>query len=531
MKEKANKTASRAMRSKARGRIKIIPTRSHSVSLRNSKQRETFVSLETTSRKKKDYNKTNRLSVTFTHPGDELLPESTAEESTQLNEIGPKENVGKENESTLQINKDLLSSVETIKVEKTGSELSKTEPAINKEIKDENVKTELPGSVPELPVKRKRGRPRKSESTAPKLSQPTTKLAPMAKKIKKERTPTPPLKQEDSPPSPPAARRKPRMASLNAIAKVNAVLENYRFEKMKANFEKQAMVNDQYPTKTTKSCGSKMKEVNKDSKIVVGKYHSKKTKNVGRPKEQGVLSVLNDDSEVDVEGLDNQLEEDNVFVIPSPQKINQSIQTDFDLPKSKFVQTEVFKYPNGHLLTPRETVCTCCPRSGQPQFPTAPTDFPLHVRSSILAKNPTHTLAIPIIKTHVCSKTKNNVCKGITDNISLFLDRCINRTLFHKTNYPECNQLRKLSEQKDALEKKRRLAELTHQRMEQKKNAQRLVIPSLDCEPISISIPVSNSYQNGLQSNRERLNSRKSENKTKIEDFGTASDLKKVIIF
>ena len=52
MNKKGSKMPSRAsLRSK--GRIKIIPTRSNSISLRNSKQRETFVSLDSTTSKKR----------------------------------------------------------------------------------------------------------------------------------------------------------------------------------------------------------------------------------------------------------------------------------------------------------------------------------------------------------------------------------------------------------------------------------------------------------------------------------------------
>ena len=476
--------------SRSKGRIKVIPTRSNSISLRNSKQRETFVSLDSTNKKRKD--RATRSTVKDTHQ--EKLPAKSLK-VYQLNEIPCKNDVKE------SAKKD--DTISTMKPNNTKKELSSS---LNTNENSKNVVgNEELSLVTNLPVKRKRGRPRKSET----ITQQTRIVEPLAtKEAKKERTPSPPcLKQEDSPPPSPPARRKPRMASLNAIAKVNAVLENYRFEKIKSNLEKQSLlVNNRQP--------------NNDKKENVEKNSFKPIKNHLKHVEMKLSKK--EDAEIDIEELDDttqekdQPHEDNVFTNPvSPEQNSQSIQTE-TYHYSKSVQTEVINFPSINSASLIETICTCSRSEKRFVTPLSSSDFPVHVRSTVLAKTPAHTVAIPIIKNHICSQT-NEVYKGITDNISFLLDQCLNRTLYHKTNYPDCNKLRKISEQKESLDNKRRLTELKHQRLEQKKNAQRLVIPSLDCEPISISIPVSGTYRNGLQSSKKPAT--KKVQKLKVEEI------------
>ena len=545
MNKKGSKMPSRAsLRSK--GRIKIIPTRSNSISLRNSKQRETFVSLDSTSKKRKERTtRTNIKKEDSTIQEKLQVKASSAVEATS--EVNSSEDSCKKIVNKITKKDDPVTTTSPKKESPPDTENENSKIVVENEgdrtvVKNDNdkivitdednktvvknednktaVKTEEPLLESVLPVKRKRGRPRKSEvKTAMQTSKTALVEPPVNKKIKRERTPTPPCtKQEDSPPPSPPTRRKPRMASLNAIAKVNAVLENYRFEKIKSNFEKQQL----------QLINSQMEKDNKKDNI---------EKNIKKPMKTHSKHVEmklsnGEDTEINIENLgyisqdekDQLEEEDNVFVSPSPlppppppEQADQSIQTEV-FQYSKSVQTEIIKFPNINSASLIKTLCTCCLKA-EKRFakPLSSTGFPVHVRSTVLAKTPVHTVAIPIIKNHVCSTQANEVYKEInlTSNISFLLDRCLNRTLFHKSNYPDFNKLRKMSEQKKLLDKKRRLAELTQQRLEKKKNAQRLVIPSLDCEPISISIPVSGSYRNGSQSSKKCLN--KKTQKLKIE--------------
>lgn len=534
MNKKGSKMPSRAsLRSK--GRIKIIPTRSNSISLRNSKQRETFVSLDsTTSKKRKEraarsnVKKEDSAARSNIKKDDsatqEMLPAISAsgiEETTR--DLNPSKSVTSEVHSTCNPENEPSPNTEDENKRNEGD--AKVNVVKNEDIETVVVKTEESPLVVVLPVKRKRGRPRKMESKAVTQTSKTVFDEPITKKIKKERTPTPPCVKKDelpplSPPTPPPIRRKPRMASLNAIAKVNAVLENYRFEKIKSNLEKQQM----------QLINSQIIEIKNSKKDNAEKNVNKKQIKT-HPKHLEMKLSNGEDTEIDIENLgdisqdekDEPEEEDNVFVSPSPpqsppEKISQSIQTE-DFQCSKSVQTEFIKFPSINSASLIKTLCTCCPKA-EKRFvkPLSPTDFPVHVRSTVLAKTPVHTVAFPIIKNHVCSTQTNVIYKGmnLTGNISFLLDQCLNRTLYHKSNYPDCNKLRKISEQKKLLDKKRRLAELTQQRLEKKKNAQRLVIPSLDCEPISISIPVSDNYQNGSQSSKKLLN--KKSQKLKVEE-------------
>jgi len=531
--------SSRALRSKAK--IKVIPTRSYSASLRGSKQKEPFLSLDST--KKTTPNKEKTTRGTRGRPPKKQVPSPKAEKEKSSNEqddtmteaenidfqvIKKEPDVKEEPQSKFVDNES--NNVQEVTQENhenedsnqdenqthegTVSEEQALEGTMNEEEPSKSSPKELT-IVP--PLKRKRGRPRKTEFLQ------TDTVENIAKKPKTERVPTPPvvIKEEQKPISPEPPRRKPRMASLNALAKVNAVLDIYRFEKLKDIIDEQSSYVDTVDIKKEKEMKSNNKKQEKTDKIDV-KIESKTVCETREMKAEEV-TVIEDEEEEDYE---------EVFVCPSPdpptpppEMITQSIQTE-NIHHCKSVQTERVIFVDNRSTV--KTLCTCYASNKKNELKHqhvktnfTESGFPIHIRSTVLAHTPSYTVALPIVKTHKCPRTENthNLTNigGITANVTSMLDRCISRTLFQHNYYPECTKLAQMSAQKKAIEKQKRLAELAQQRIDQKKNAERLVIPSLHCEPISISIPTSDNYQNDITNKQVAKKSYKKKTKEKVQ--------------
>ena len=517
--------SSRALRSKAK--IKVIPTRSYSASLRGSKQREPFLSLDSTKKTLTTKEKTTR--GTRGRPPKKQVPKPKVEDNVDNEHeenITEAENIDfhvikKEPELKEELQgetgDDESNVQEVAQQSQEDIEVSKQEEEPSYEQEQEPLKSSPQEVTTVPPIKRKRGRPRKTE-----LSQTDT-IPNIAKKPKKERVPTPPVvvKEEQKPVSPEIPRRKPRMASLNALAKVNAVLDIYRFEKLKDMIDEQSSYLEIVGNKKEKEMKSNKKQEKIEDKVEV----KLESKTISETRELKLENVTVIESEEEYE---------EVFVCPSPspeppsppEMNTQSIQTE-NIHHCKGVQTQRIQFVGDHH-SPVKTLCTCYPSNKNNELKNhhvktnfVESGFPIHVRSTVLAQTPAYTVALPMLKTHKCPKTENlhNLANAgaITANVSSMLDRCISRTLFQHNYYPECAKLAQMSAQKEAIEKKKRLAELAQQRIEQKKNAQRLVIPSLHCEPISISIPTSENYQKDIANKQITKKSHKKKTKEKIQ--------------
>ena len=546
--------ASRTLRSNAK--FKVIPTRSYSAALRNSKQKEpTFLSLanskkQTLSGKERNSRSSNNAPKGFTPPpkgksGAKQQPAPPlVKEQNESGEMKPtsetSSNDDKNNDkvcegiSTTQCNIP-IDKTEIDNAKKSGATTETSNPRKRgrpgKQASEKASENVVDASETVVVAKRKRGRPKKTEKMVREISEDV--LPPNdSKRVKKGRIEWEENelatieRSEASPPPASSPRRKPRMASLNALAKVNAVLENYRFERTKEIVENIVQMEDSRGAKDEQK--KKIKEKVAETKVKV---------EVQEEEEGEEMDPLSDDEELitprDCSQLNDEatVEEDveEVFLSPSPppvpppEMLDQAIQTE-ECTESRALQTESFVFPSGGDAH-AQTLCTCRHHhmsSDRRKFPSKydlayqqSGDVPIHVRSTVLAHTPSHTLALPLIKAHHLPLDGTvHVYSGMTENISNLLDRCLKRSFSQKNVYPVCAKLVQISTQKEAREKKKRLAEMAQQRLEQKKNAQRLVIPSLHCEPISISIPsskypkdsVSKKTNNRKQSSRQAVN-------------------------
>jgi len=261
-------------------------------------------------------------------------------------------------------------------------------------------------------AKRKRGRPKKTEKTIQEISERVSTND--NKRMKREKTDRkeiePIIIERGEASSPVPVKRKPRMASLNALAKVNAVLENYRFERTKDIAENIVKIEDDRSTKD---------EIRKIKvKVLEPKV---KVEDEEEEEEEEIEPLVSDDEDLitprDCSQFNDEdtAEEENVeevFLAPSPPPpppvmLDQAIQTD-KCTQSRALQTERFVFPIGEDAH-AQTFCTCHhhhQKSGERRKFHSKYDLvyqqsggaPLHVRSTVLAQTPSHTLALPIIK-------------------------------------------------------------------------------------------------------------------------------------
>lgn len=391
-------------------------------------------------------------------------------------------------------------------------------------VKEKKVHNENPNIDPtstDAPVKRKRGRPRNSTLQSNlKKKKPNTEDG-IDKVVKKSETKNNTVEadsKENKNIEPPLLRRQPRMASLNAIAKVNAVLESYRTDKSKENVELDKKIEDDKISKQNKT----EKQNNKNllpgqttaSKSTGRKSEKKDVTSIFKKPSRTGNNILSDIVTQDSSNSDDDVDEEVEEEIPTAEivlpavMLDQAVQTDV-CHSNKEIQTETVIFPKDRSMS----FCTCKKTPSvvgfYNKYPTTDYSFghSIHVKGTVLAHCNSHTLAVPIVKRHRYFDDSNQYTyQGATDKINSILDHCIKRNFSHKSSYPVCTKLLYVASQNKAAVEKQKLAELSACRTGKKESSlDNIVIPTLNVEPISIP----NSKLQKLSTNAKKAHTNK----------------------
>lgn len=334
-------------------------------------------------------------------------------------------------------------------------------------------------------AKRKRGRPRNPDSANNKV--PKTDLVDNVKKKKVEKVQENNQQEDKAEPS----RRKPRIASLNAMAKVNAVLDNYRPQSKKDIL---AVIQE-----IDKKCDEENQKLQFEQ-ILEEKIEEDVFEEIQEDKKkEEVASEKNDKN--DKNGEEKTVQSDDVH-----EQIKLAIMEDKEIQTEvihKSVQTDMTNFPSNNT-----TLCTCQKKrngdmlsyySPQLSYKEYLRD-PIHIKSSVLARTKTHSIAVPVLKRHILWNKSNDFLEHVdmTSNITCLVDSCIGNTLM-KNTLP-CSKLMYLASYKEKSIEDQELDDFKN--VSHKKNSKKqtgLLVPSLNYAPISVP----NSTYHGGKSQRD----------------------------
>lgn len=334
-------------------------------------------------------------------------------------------------------------------------------------------------------AKRKRGRPRNPDSANNKV--PKTDLVDNVKKKKVEKVQENNQQEDKAEPS----RRKPRIASLNAMAKVNAVLDNYRPQSKKDIL---AVIQE-----IDKKCDEENQKLQFEQ-ILEEKIEEDVFEEIQEDKKkEEVTSEKNDKN--DKNGEEKTVQSDDVH-----EQIKLAIMEDKEIQTEvihKSVQTDMTNFPSNNT-----TLCTCQKKrngdmlsyySPQLSYKEYLRD-PIHIKSSVLARTKTHSIAVPVLKRHILWNKSNDFLEHVdmTSNITCLVDSCIGNTLM-KNTLP-CSKLMYLASYKEKSIEDQELNDFKN--VSHKKNSKKqtgLLVPSLNYAPISVP----NSMYHGGKSQRD----------------------------
>ena len=328
--------------------------------------------------------------------------------------------------------------------------------------------------------------------------------------------------------------RRPRMASLNAKAKVNAVLDCFKpdakkdvvFKRVEAPQHKKEKV---ITRKAIKFLENEMKnevDVCQSNEIV---HSNKMNDNETLPTENSLVSILKTEernSSVKNQHRDEQVQQE---LSPITEAINQcksekskietvekSVQTDLHHKYSQTNDADVFLFGT-------KTICTCGTGSTKIEddylYEKHTKSSPIYIKSNVFVHSKAHTLAIPLIKRHFYFKDskEHQIPTAPLVNITQLQSDCLSNVFLQ--HYPLNAKLMFIASQLNGIKKEGTnplsMEECEKERKEKSKEVEKNGESIHKIKEKKLTVPSNLNSSTKLSNTKNRQNGNKFENKTK----------------